>query len=189
VDPHYQLQPGISPDGCDSSGVATNGGWTQPALAEYLDSLDDKGVRHLTVWTSDAFLLPATVSTCPWFMPMLRNWTATPARGGARDSDQASGGGQWCKVSVCCPWLLHDSMFASITLRTFTRSQARTQMLPPPTRAHSFGDAPSLLPNERPDGAAKPPGQTHRRVDGHLGRGSRPADGAHSLSEQKQKEG
>lgn len=83
VDPHYQLQPGISPDGCDSSGVATNGGWTQPALAEYLDFLDDKGVRHLTVWTSDAFLLPATVSTCPWFMPMLRNWTATPARGSA----------------------------------------------------------------------------------------------------------
>lgn len=75
VDPSFQLQPGISPDGC-TNGTTTSGGWTQLALAEYLDFLDTKGVTHLTVWTSDAFLLPATTFTCPWFMPLLRNWTA-----------------------------------------------------------------------------------------------------------------
>lgn len=75
VDPTFQLQPGISPDGC-TNGTTTSGGWTQPALAQYLDFLDTKGVRHLTLWTSDAFLLPATTFTCPWFMPMLKNWTA-----------------------------------------------------------------------------------------------------------------
>jgi len=39
-----------------------------------LQVLDEKGVHVLTVWTGDAFLLPSSRVTCPWFMPTLRKW-------------------------------------------------------------------------------------------------------------------
>jgi hypothetical protein len=44
--------------------------------------LDEKGVRVVTIWTSDAFLMPSTTFTCPWFMPMLRDWV------GAKSDDE-----------------------------------------------------------------------------------------------------
>ncbi len=46
---------------------------------------DEKGVRVVTIWTSDAFLMPSTTFTCPWFMPLLRDWV------GAKSDDEASG--------------------------------------------------------------------------------------------------
>ena len=67
-----QLQLGISPDGCN--GTHTGGGWTQAALQDFLEFCDEKGVRVLTVWTGDAFLLPTKVTTCPWFVPTLKGW-------------------------------------------------------------------------------------------------------------------
>ena len=93
VDPKFQLQPGISPDGCTTTNVSSNssgvtgGGWTEVALGEYLDYLDLKGVRTLTIWTSDAFLLPSTTFTCPWFMPMLRNWTTKELQAKSDDDE------------------------------------------------------------------------------------------------------
>ena len=85
VDPSFQLQPGISPDGCTADGTTTNRGWTEATLREFLSFLDEKGVRVVTIWTSDAFLMPSTTFTCPWFMPMLRDWV------GAKSDDEASG--------------------------------------------------------------------------------------------------
>ena len=49
-------------------------GWTEAALNSFLDTLDTKGVRVLTIWTGDAFLLPSSRITCDWFMPALRKW-------------------------------------------------------------------------------------------------------------------
>ena len=85
VDPSFQLQPGISPDGCTADGTTTNRGWTEATLREFLRFLDEKGVRVVTIWTSDAFLMPSTTFTCPWFMPLLRDWV------GAKSDDEASG--------------------------------------------------------------------------------------------------
>ena len=85
VEPSFQLQPGISPDGCTADGTTTNRGWTEATLREFLSFLDEKGVRVVTIWTSDAFLMPSTTFTCPWFMPMLRDWV------GAKSDDEASG--------------------------------------------------------------------------------------------------
>ena len=85
VDPSFQLQPGISPDGCSADGTTTNRGWTEATLREFLSFLDEKGVRVVTIWTSDAFLMPSTTFTCPWFMPMLHDWV------GAKSDDEASG--------------------------------------------------------------------------------------------------
>ena len=85
ADPSFQLQPGISPDGCTPDGTTTNRGWTEATLREFLSFLDEKGVRVVTIWTSDAFLMPRTTFTCPWFMPLLRDWV------GAKSDDEASG--------------------------------------------------------------------------------------------------
>ena len=49
-------------------------GWTEAALDSFLSTLDSQEVRVLTVWTGDAFLLPSSRVTCPWFMPALRKW-------------------------------------------------------------------------------------------------------------------
>jgi hypothetical protein len=31
-------------------------------------------VKVITIWTNDAFLIPAKTGTCPWFVPELRKW-------------------------------------------------------------------------------------------------------------------
>lgn len=72
--PGYQLQPGIWIDDCVQNGTMTGGGWTQAALREFLSYLDKKGVKVVTIWTNDAFLLPETTGTCEWFVPELRKW-------------------------------------------------------------------------------------------------------------------
>ena len=74
ADPSYQLQPGIWIDACFPNGTMTQQGWTEKALHSFLKVLDSSGVKVLTIWTGDAFLLASSRRTCPWFMPALHAW-------------------------------------------------------------------------------------------------------------------
>ena len=74
VDPGYQLQTGLWVDGCFPNGTMTTQGWTEQSLTDFLQLLDKQGVKVVTIWTSDAFLLAPSRMTCPWFMPTLRKW-------------------------------------------------------------------------------------------------------------------
>lgn len=68
-----QLQPGLSMSGCRANSTTPNG-WDAVSLAAFLDFLDTQEVRVVTIWTDDAMLLPESFSTCPWFVPTLRQW-------------------------------------------------------------------------------------------------------------------
>ena len=77
VKPGYQLQPGLWVDDCAPNGTMTSAGWTQPSLRQFLAILDQQGVKVITIWTNDAFLLvgkKGSTNTCPWFVPELRKW-------------------------------------------------------------------------------------------------------------------
>ena len=74
AEPGYQLQPGLWISQCYPNGSMTHGGWTEAALTSFLGVLDSKGVKVVTIWTDDAFLLASSRVTCPWFMPTLRKW-------------------------------------------------------------------------------------------------------------------
>eukprot|EP00039_Didymoeca_costata_P004867 m.76723 g.76723 ORF g.76723 m.76723 type:complete len:346 (+) comp12574_c0_seq3:162-1199(+) len=78
VSPESQLQPGIWLDACQTVNGTTQTmqGWTQEALHDFLNFLDEKNVKIITIWTDDALLIPKQVTTCPWFVEELRNWAA-----------------------------------------------------------------------------------------------------------------
>ena len=40
IEPSYQLQPGIAPDGCSTDPDKTSLGWTRDNLGDFLDFLD-----------------------------------------------------------------------------------------------------------------------------------------------------
>ena len=82
-----QYQPAVQAGVCSGDGVVTDQGWTQPALEHFLNYSSAHGVRTIVVWTSDAFLVPSKLFTCPWFIDTLVKWAQQgDAPGGAIDS-------------------------------------------------------------------------------------------------------
>jgi hypothetical protein len=74
VNPNGQLSPGIAPNLCSADGLSTSNGWTKASLTEFLEFLDTKQVRTVTLWFSNALQLFADSYTCPWFIPTLAEW-------------------------------------------------------------------------------------------------------------------
>ena len=70
----YQAQPAVWAGECSGDGVVTEQGWTQPALEQFLNFSAAHGVRTVVIWTSDAFLVPNKIFTCPWFVDTLVRW-------------------------------------------------------------------------------------------------------------------
>lgn len=69
-----QYQPAVQAGICSGDGVVTDQGWTQPALEHFLNFSAAQGVHTVVVWTSDAFLVPSKLFTCPWFIDTLVKW-------------------------------------------------------------------------------------------------------------------
>ena len=80
-----QLQLGIQASGdCTGDGLTTGHGWTEPSLEHFLAFADTQGVRVLTVWTENAFVIPrGGIRICDWFVPTLLRWARAPIKSAA----------------------------------------------------------------------------------------------------------
>eukprot|EP01051_Picozoa_sp_SAG22_P003275 SAG22_NODE_157_length_16986_cov_17.230177_11_plen_77_part_00 len=56
------------------NGTTSGAGWTQPALREFLEYLDKKGVTRVDIWTGDALIPVQAVAICDFFIDELRRW-------------------------------------------------------------------------------------------------------------------
>ena len=60
--------------GLPTAPIATDVLHSFSALVEFLEYLDTRGVRTVTLWFDGALQLYSDSFTCPWFVPALLDW-------------------------------------------------------------------------------------------------------------------
>ena len=83
-----QLEPAIwLGDGCNTTNNRTDNGWTPAVFKDFLEYLDEQGVRSVAIWTLPFIEMgpPTSNSTCThWMLAALRDWIGRTSAASSR---------------------------------------------------------------------------------------------------------